>query len=87
MLELVLGAGFQSVYTSIVNDWLGPVYLLVVGVCAITFIKNQEFRKLLSYVGIATVVALLIYAGQFLFQGEDQGALTKAGKGIVQKVN
>ena len=85
MNTIVFAAGIGNLVSSIIDNWLGPAFLLFVAACAITFIKDREFRKLFSYVGIATVVALLIYAGNWLF-GTD-GNLKKAGENIVEQVN
>ena len=75
MNTIVFAAGIGNLVSSIIDNWLGPAFLLFVAACAITF----------SYVGIATVVALLIYAGNWLF-GKD-GKLKKAGENIVEQVN
>ena len=85
MNTIVFAAGIGNPVSSIIDNWLGPAFLLFVAACAITFIKDREFRKLFSYVGIATVVALLISAGNWLF-GKD-GKLKKAGENIVEQVN
>lgn len=85
MNTIVFAAGIGNLVSSIIENWLGPAFLLFVAACAITFIKDREFRKLFSYVGIATVVALLIYAGNWLF-GKD-GKLKKAVENIVEQVN
>lgn len=85
MNTIVFAAGIGNLVSNIIDNWLGPAFLLFVAACAITFIKDREFRKLFSYVGIATVVALLIYAGNWLF-GKD-GKLKKVGENIVEQVN
>ena len=55
MNTIVFAAGIGNLVSNIIDNWLGPAFLLFVAACAITFIKDREFRKLFSYVGIATV--------------------------------
>lgn len=85
MSLLVLGAGLSELYSTLVNDWLGPAYLITLAVFAIMFLKDREFRKLLSYVAIATIVAVLIFAGNALFGSN--GSITRAAKNTATKVS
>lgn len=82
---LILNAGLSELVTYLINNWLGPAYLITVAFFAIMFLKDREFRKLAAYVVIATVVAILIYAGNE-FLGKD-GTLTKAAKNTAKQVS
>ena len=48
MNTIVFAAGIGNLVSSIIDNWLGPAFLLFVAACAITFIKDREFRKLFS---------------------------------------
>lgn len=84
---LLEGEGLSGLYQTLVDNWLGPIFLIVMAVVAIYFVKNRQFRELAAFVGICIIVALLIFFGSYLFGGGGtDGKLTQAAKGIVDKI-
>lgn len=80
--------GLDSIYTTVIQKWIGPLLLIAIAVFAIVFIKDRAWMKLVSFVGIAAIVALLIYAGPTLFgNGKGNGVLTKTANNIANKID
>lgn len=79
-------AGIDGLWTTILKDWITPIYLAAVAVFAIMFLKDRAWMKLIGFVGIAAVVGVLIFAGRTLFGGENAG-LTKVAKDAATQVN
>ena len=70
--------GITAVQDSLISDWIGPAFLLVVAALSIKFVIQRQFRELATFLVIAAVVAVLIFAGSYVF-GKD-GVFTKVGK-------
>lgn len=70
-LVSVPGAGLQSLWDSVLSNWIGPIFIAAVAIFALVFIKDRAWMKLLGFVAIAAVVGLLIFAGDDLFGGKD----------------
>jgi len=62
----------------ILTNWVGPLVLAAIAVFALIFLKDRAWMKLISFVGIAAVVAVLVYGGSALFGPE--GSLTQTGE-------
>lgn len=70
--------GLGSLWKDVKSQWLAPLFLAVVAVMAVVFVKNRQWTALISFVGIAVVVAALMFGGASLF-GTDGG---EANKGL-----
>lgn len=70
---------------TIIQQWIGPVFIVAIAVFAIIFIKDKAWMKLVSFVGIAAVVGVLIFAGPWLFG--DGGIFNNTAKGIAGEIN
>lgn len=68
----------------IIQNWIGPLVLAGIAVFAIIFLKDRAWMKLISFVGIAAVVALLVYGGPALFGSS--GSLTGTATDLAQQV-
>lgn len=68
----------------IIQNWIGPLVLAGIAVFAIIFLKDRAWMKLISFVGIAAVVALLVYGGPALFGSN--GSLTGTATDLAQQV-
>lgn len=79
-------AGIDGLWTTILNDWITPIYLAAVAVFAIIFLKDRAWMKLIGFVGIAAVVGVLVFAGKALFGGENKG-LTKVAGDAAKQIN
>ena len=77
-------AGLNELWTNILNNWVGPLFIAAVAVFAIVFIKDRAWMKLVSFVGIAAIVGVLVFFGKDMFGSS--GTLTKAAKGNATKV-
>lgn len=73
--SLILGAGLQSLYNGVLNNWLKPAFLIMVAVGAFMFIRSQQLTKLVLFLVVCAVVGVLIFFGDGLF-GKD-GAVSK----------
>lgn len=79
-----LMAGLGNLQDTIINDWLGPIFIVGVAAFALIFIKDRAWMKLLGFVGIAAIVGVLIFAGDAFF-GEN-GTLTGVAEETGQEI-
>lgn len=85
LIDLPAG-GLADLWDTVKNDWLGPIFLAAVAVFAIVFIKDRAWLKLISFIGIAAVVGLLIFASEDLFGSED-ATFTGVAKDASEEIN
>lgn len=67
MSILLASAGLGEIQRTLVSNWIGPAFFIIVAGIAIKFIVSRQFRELAGFLGIATVVALLIFNAGGLF--------------------
>ncbi len=85
MNELVIFAsGLQTLWNNVLSGWIGPIFFAAVAIFAIIFIKDQAWRKLIGFIGIAAIVGVLIFAGPALF-GQNSG-LTQVAQDVASDV-
>lgn len=85
LATVMLATGLNALWTTILQGWVGPIFLAMIAIFAIMFIKDQAWMKLISFVGIAAVVAVLIYAGPTLFG--DGGTFQSVAEDAATQVN
>ena len=75
--------GLGDMQKDIIKGWIGPVFILIVAVVAILFVKEREFRKLAAFLGIAAIVGIIIFAGDQLFgdKGKISGTINSTLNG------
>lgn len=78
-------AGISGVTDSFLNDWVSPIFILVVAATALYFLFNREIRKLLVFLGIAAIVGALVFFGEDMF-GKN-GSMSKTINKEAQKIN
>lgn len=69
----IMLAGLSGIQTSLITNWIGPIFLMGVAAFALVFIKDRAWMKLIGFIGIAAVVGVLIFAGGTLFGSADSG--------------
>lgn len=81
---LPLGAGLENLSKTLVKDWIGPIYIVIVAVVAITLLIKKEIRGLVAFLVVAIICGLLVYFGSELFgrSGKLTGAAQKAAGDI-----
>lgn len=83
---LMLGnAGLGSLQKSLVSNWIGPAFFIIVAGFAIKFIISRQFRELAGFLGIAAVVALLVFNANGLFG--TNGIFYKIASGFSTKLS
>jgi len=65
---MILYVALSGVWDNIRDNWLGPLFLILVAFMAFMCIKDRSWMKLLGLVGIAAVAGILIWWGQDLIQ-------------------
>jgi hypothetical protein len=80
------GDGLNTLWIDILNNWVKPIFLAAVAVFAVIFIKDRAWMKLIAFVGIAAVVGVLVFAGEYFFGSADAG-LTKVASNLADQVN
>lgn len=86
LVSIVGEGGLGNLGNSIIQNWIGPVFLVGVAAFAIIFIKDRAWMKLVGFVGIAAIVGILIFAGGSLFGGSNS-VLVGAAKQEAEKVS
>lgn len=83
-MDIILASGLGGLKDTIINNWLGPIFILGVAAFALVFIKDRAWMKLIGFVGIAAVVGVLIFAGDSFFGdgGTFTGVAKDAGKQV-----
>lgn len=81
---LPLGAGLEGLSKTLVDQWIGPIYIVIVAVVAITLLLKKEIRALVAFLVVAIICGLLVYFGKDLFgsSGKLTGAAKKAAGDI-----
>lgn len=72
--------GIGRLQTDIVSNWIGPAFLMAIGGISIKFVISRQFRELAGFLGIAAVVALLVFAPSTIFG--PTGIFTKIAKAM-----
>lgn len=80
----VLNAGLNGLMDTLKNNWIGPVFFIIVAGVSVTFLLQREIRKLLVFIVIAAIVGVLIYFGTDLFgqNGSITNVVKKEATGI-----
>lgn len=82
VFTLLLGLG--DLANKIIDDWIGPVFIVAVAAFALIFIKDRAWMKLIGFVGIAAIVGVLIFLGDNFF-GES-GSLTGVADNAARQI-
>lgn len=84
-LMFLMNSGLKDISNKLINNWIGPVFLLIVAAVAVKFVVNKQWRELAVTVLIAAVASVLIFAGGDLF-GKGKG-LTKSSQDLIKQVD
>lgn len=83
-LTLVAGAGLDGLGERVVNDWLGPLFLVAIAITGVVLAFKKQFRQAAVAAAVFVIAGIFIYfAGDFF--GES-GSLTGAGKSLANEV-
>lgn len=77
--------GLQAIYNGARSTWLAPVFFIAVGMIAVTFLRNQQFTKLIVFLVLAAIIGCLIFFAPELFG--DNGAISKMFKNAATTVS
>lgn len=82
--ELVL-LGIRGLQKTVINDWIGPAFFIILAAVAIMLVVGRKLREGLILGVVAVLVGIYVFAGESLFG--QSGNLTGAGQKIADKVN
>lgn len=85
MLDAIFAQGLSGLTSSLITNWIGPAFLLVIAGIAIVLAIRRQLMAFLSFALVGVLAAIFIYGGAALF-GEN-GSLTKVGKDVAKEVN
>lgn len=77
--------GLSGLQTTITNNWVGPIFIVIVGAVGITFLVKREIRKLIIFLIIAAIVGVLVYGASGLFGSG--GKLNQSASNLASNVN
>lgn len=70
-MDPILFAGLEGIVDEAIGNWLGPAFILGVAAFAIMFIKDRRWMQLVTFIAMAAIVGVLIFAGDSFF-GQDK---------------
>lgn len=85
MQNLFLNAGLSGITENLKNNWIGPVFIIIVAAISIKFLLQREIRSLLIFLVIAAIVGVLIYFGSSIV-GQN-GSLSNFAKNQANTIN
>lgn len=71
-------ATLQDVWTSIINNWIGPLVFIIIGALSLKFLLNRQWSQFISFLGIGIMVAVIIYIAPTMF-GQDSKLVNSVG--------
>lgn len=74
----IVAKGLGGLQKDAIKYWIGPVFILAVAGMSIVFLKDRAWMKLISFLGIAAIVGILVFNGSDWFG--DTGKLKDAAK-------
>lgn len=77
---ILLNGGLNPIYLKLVQNWIGPLFLLIIAGLSLKFMISRQFRELAGFLAIGAVVAIMIYGTGSIF-GPD-GLLTNIANGF-----
>lgn len=81
---VLLTGGLNPVYMKLVQNWIGPLFLLIIAGLSLKFMISRQFRELAGFLAIGAIVAIMIYGTGNVF-GEN-GLLTNIAKGFANLI-
>lgn len=85
LTNFILAGGLNALQDSVIQNYIGPVFLIILAGVAIKMFMAQQVRQAITVIIFAAIAAVLIYAGPALF-GES-GKLKNAANQVIQDVN
>lgn len=78
-------ADLSEVWTSVVQKWVGPALIIVIGAMSLKFLFSRKWTEFISFLALGIIVAVIVY-GASAFFGEN-GSMIKNAKNIATSVN
>jgi len=66
--DLIVAASFGENLATLMQTIIGPIFLVVCGIMAFKFLKDQQMMQFIIFLVVAIVVAAIIYAPNFIKQ-------------------
>lgn len=85
MNSIILTGGLSGLQSVLVQNWIGPVFLIIIAGLSVKFMMQRQFRELAGFLVIGAIVGVLIYGTGTLF-GAD-GLLTKIANGFANLIS
>lgn len=70
-------AGLDTLETKLQDSWIGPAFMILLGVLAIGFMVRRQWMAMVTFLAFATVVGIIIFRTDTFFG--DNGVLTNTG--------
>lgn len=59
--DLIVSAAFGDNIATLIKSIIGPIFLAVVGIIAMTFLMQRQMMQFLIFIIIAVLIAAIIY--------------------------
>lgn len=54
-------ADLSDVWTSVVQKWVSPIIIMVMGTLSLKFLLNRQWSQFINFLSIGIVVAVVVY--------------------------
>lgn len=78
-------ADLNSVWSGLVEHYIGPAIIIIAGFFVIKFLVAKDLRGCLSFLALAIIVAIVVYAAPALLGQNSE--LVKNGGEIAKQIN
>lgn len=78
-------ADLSSVWSALVQHYIGPAIIIIVGFFAVMYLVKREIRPMLVFLALAAIVAVVVYAAPSLL-GQNS-TLVRNGGEIAKEIN
>ncbi len=78
-------ADLSGVWSALVQHYIGPAIIIIVGFFAVMYLVKREIRPMLVFLALAVIVAVVVYAAPSLL-GQNS-TLVRNGGEIAKEIN
>lgn len=60
-------ADLSAVWNSMVQKWIGPIVIMVMGALSLKFLLNRQWSQFINFLSIGIGVAVVVYIAPVMF--------------------
>lgn len=71
-------ADLSEVWTSVVQKWVSPIVIMVMGTLSLKFLLNRQWSQFINFLTIGIAVAVVVYIAPVMFN-QNSALMNSAG--------